>query len=238
MSKKQKESKEVEEKVNEVKVSATPKIEKAVVEFCSLCTFPTEFCEFSHAILLKKKELKQFSDEKAEEKKEETQEIDANATKSEAKEKAEVPSEIKEASDPKEVKEVKEVKETKDSKEPKETKETKETKEGEVKETKEEDKHKKKKGTEAPKVIIEESKRGKKKHTTYVMNLEKFGINLKDSAKMFSKKFACSANVTKEDNGQEVITLTGEFMLEMREYLLEKFGNILKDKDIKLIEAK
>ena len=62
----------------------------------------------------------------------------------------------------------------------------------------------KKKKVEVPRVVIEESKRGKKKHITYVMNLEKFGINLKDTSKLLSKKCACSATVTKEDNGQEV----------------------------------
>lgn len=227
MSKNKAETKEIEEQINDLKVSSTPKIEKTVVEFCSLCTFPVEYCEYSHAILLKKKDLKQFSEDKAEEKKDSTQESDSKEIKTEEKP-VDGQAEKKDTNGPVEVKEINS----------KETNNSKETQDGTVKETKEEDKPKKKKAAEAPKVIIEESKRGKKKHTTYVMNLEKFGINLKDSAKMFSKKFACSANVTKEDNGQEVITLTGEFMLEMRDYLLEKFGNILKDKDIKLVEAK
>lgn len=75
-------------------------------------------------------------------------------------------------------------------------------------------------------ILIELSKRGKRKHVTYVFNLEKFGLNLKDVAKLFSKKFACSSTVTKEDNGQEGITLTGEFGYEIVDYLIEKFPTI------------
>ena len=80
-----------------------------------------------------------------------------------------------------------------------------EKKEGETKteEAKTEAKPDKKKSKEKTQILIELSKRGKKKHVTYVFNLEKFGLNMKDVAKLFSKKFACSSTVTKEDNGQE-----------------------------------
>ena len=96
-----------------------------------------------------------------------------------------------------------------------------EKKEGDDKEKK----HKKKK--EAPTmIVIEQAKRGKKKHTTYVSNLEKFGLVLKDVAKQFSKKFACSCTVTKEDNGTECITLTGEFADDVFDFLTTTFPNI------------
>ena len=75
-------------------------------------------------------------------------------------------------------------------------------------------------------ILIELAKRSKKKHTTQVFNLEKFGLNMKDVAKLFSKKFACSSTVTKEDNGKEGITLTGEFGYEIVDFLTEKFPNI------------
>jgi density-regulated protein DRP1 len=104
-----------------------------------------------------------------------------------------------------------------------------EKKEGEVKieevKTEAPAKVDKKKGKEQH-ILIELSKRGKKKHVTYVFNLEKFGLNLKDVAKVFSKKFACSSTVTKEDNGQEGITLTGEFGYEIVDFLVEKYPTI------------
>lgn len=128
----------------------------------------------------------------------------------------------------------------KDEEKPKTDDESKKLEEAKTDENKKTDEEKKeeapkKKKVDVPRVVIEESKRGKKKHITYVMNLEKFGINLKDTSKLLSKKCACSATVTKEDNGQEVITLTGEFAVEIQEFLLLKFPTILKEKDFKIL---
>ena len=69
-------------------------------------------------------------------------------------------------------------------------------------------------------------KEEKKKHITYVTNLEKYGLVLKDVAKSLSKKLACSCTVTKEDNGTECITLTGEFADEIFDYLTNTYDNI------------
>jgi density-regulated protein DRP1 len=87
-------------------------------------------------------------------------------------------------------------------------------------------------------IMIEQSKRGKSKFTTHVSNLEKYGLVLKDIAKLFSKKFACSSTVTKEDNGTECITLTGEFGYEIVEFLVEKFPAIVKPELCKIVEPK
>lgn len=103
--------------------------------------------------------------------------------------------------------------------------------------TTEEPKKDKKKKPKDNLIVVECSKRGKRKHTTYVSNVEKFGLNMKDVAKLFSKKFACSSTVTKEDNGTECITLTGEFGYEIVEFLTEKFPNI-KAENCKVIEPK
>ena len=110
--------------------------------------------------------------------------------------------------------------------------EKKETTEGKTEEVKPEStlstKAEKKKAKESH-ILIELSKRGKKKHVTSVFNIEKFGLNLKDVAKLFSKKFACSSTVTKEDDGREGITLTGEFGYEIVDFLVEKFPTIKPD---------
>ena len=111
-----------------------------------------------------------------------------------------------------------------------------EGKEGEQKEgeQKEDDKKKdKKKKKVENKVIIEQTKRGKKKHITYIMGLDKFGLVLKDVAKQLSKKMACSCTVTKEDNGEDSITLTGEFADDVKDFILENFKNI-EEKNIQM----
>ena len=108
----------------------------------------------------------------------------------------------------------------------------KEEKEGE--EGKEDDKKKdKKKKKNENKVIIEQTKRGKRKHITYIMGLDKFGLVLKDVTKQLSKKLACSCTVTKEDNGEDSITLTGEFADDVKDFILENFKNI-EEKNIQM----
>ena len=85
---------------------------------------------------------------------------------------------------------------------------------------------KKKKKKDEKKIMIEQTRRGKKKHITYIMGLEKFGLVLKDVSKALSKKLACSCTVTKEDNGEESITLTGEFADDVLEFLTTTYPNI------------
>jgi density-regulated protein DRP1 len=77
-----------------------------------------------------------------------------------------------------------------------------------------------------------------KKHATYVSNLERYGLNLKDTAKIFSKKFACSSSVAKEDNGQEYVQLTGEFGYDLINFLVEKFPGVIKAEMCKVKENK
>ena len=115
-----------------------------------------------------------------------------------------------------------------EKKEEEAAKEEKKEEEGDKDEGKEKEKEKKqkKKKEAANTVLIEQTKRGKKKHITYITNLEKFGYVLKDISKMFSKKFACSCTVTKEDNGVECITLTGEFADEVYDYIIDNLTNV------------
>ena len=53
--------------------------------------------------------------------------------------------------------------------------------------------------------------RGKKKHVTQILNLSKFDINVKEAAKKFSKKFACSASVT----GADEIEMQGDIAYDL-----------------------
>lgn len=179
--------------LEELKVDNT--LKPKTIQFCDVCSFPKELCEYSHPLLIKKKVLI----------------VSGSSTNNEIEDKKENENQEK----------------------------TEENKTDKTEEAKDEAPQKKKKN-QPPKVIIEEHKRSKRKHTTYITNLEKFGLSLKDTSKALSKKFACSANVTKEADGQEIITLTGEFMYELQEYLLSNkpFSDVLKKSDFKLIEGK
>ena len=84
---------------------------------------------------------------------------------------------------------------------------------------------------------IKVTRRGKKKNVTHVFNLDEFSLNIKDVAKLFSKKFACSSTVTKEAN-KDCIVLTGEFTYEIVDFLKEKFPNVISDDSCKITEGK
>ena len=67
-------------------------------------------------------------------------------------------------------------------------------------EEKKEDKKKKKVGFtsgDENEILIKLNARGRRKHITVITGFEKFGLKLKKCAKDLSKKFACSASVTK-----------------------------------------
>jgi len=98
-------------------------------------------------------------------------------------------------------------------------------------------KDKKDKKLDSKKIDIKVSKRGSRKFATHVFNLEMFNLNLKDVAKLFSKKFACSSTVSKENN-KDCVVLTGEFTYEIVDFLKEKFPNIITDDSCHVSEAK
>lgn len=219
---------EKSEKTNELQALEI-KFPKKVAKFCEICTFPEEYCVISHPLLKKRKELTVMAENSKKEDEQSDSKTNVNTANDYVGE-----------GDPKTtnvsvpVPDNKDNKESsKDTKDNKNTEKKEETKEGENVE----EKLNKRKKEKTNKIVIEEIKRGKHKHVTYVNNLEKFGINLKDTAKLLSKKFACSATVTKEENGQEGITLTGEFLYELQDYLMEKHDN-LKVEDFKLIQPK
>lgn len=163
---------------------------------CEVCYFPKEYCNISHEVLLKKKILQL----KAGIKNISKEKIEDNNNTSIVKEdvknnKTELPNNSNND----------------------DVKNAEDTNENSEKTKKKDQKFKKE-----SKVVLEESKRGKRKHTTYIYHLENYGFILKDISKLLSKKFACSATVSKE-NGKDCITLTGEFANEVLSFICEKF---------------
>lgn len=73
-------------------------------------------------------------------------------------------------------------------------------------------------------VTITRSTRNKKKMITTVSGLDNFEVKLAEASKIFGKKFACGASVTKAATGKEEIDVQGDFSDEMAKLITEKFG--------------
>lgn len=83
-------------------------------------------------------------------------------------------------------------------------------------------------------VNIVTSQRQKRKHITAVTGLEAYnGTKLPAVAKAFSKKFACQASATKD---QDELLVQGDFGIEVAEALVADYG--VKKADIKIVQQK
>lgn len=76
-------------------------------------------------------------------------------------------------------------------------------------------------------VTISKQNRTKKKAVTTVAGLETFGVKLKDAAKLFSKRFACSASVVEGvvPNTEE-LAVQGDVVFEIADFIVEKFPEV------------
>ena len=57
-----------------------------------------------------------------------------------------------------------------------------------------------------------------------VNGLDLFDVKLVDASKLFGKKFACGASITKAATGKEEIDVQGDFSEEMAKVISDKFG--------------
>lgn len=206
------------------------------LEFCTICTLPIEFCSESHKVFVKKKLLIDPSKKQVQE--DENNKVE-NKDDKENKEVKELQENIEKKvtfKDPIEKNSQKPLNNTNINDKVTEIEKNNTTNLNETgNEGNEEKKPKKQNKKNIKKVIIEQSKRKGKKFNTFISYLDLFNLNMKDVAKLLSKKFACSANVTKEDDNTECITMTGEFKFECKDFLLEKFPDILKPEDIQIL---
>lgn len=90
----------------------------------------------------------------------------------------------------------------------------------------------------ASKILIKRVERNKRKHVTVIMGLEVFGLENKKLAKELGKKFATGSSVTRSPAGAEEITVQGDVSEDVREWLLEVYGNKVPEANIELIEDK
>lgn len=75
-----------------------------------------------------------------------------------------------------------------------------------------------------PEVILERAVRNKKKCITTVAGLDRFGVKLPEAAKLFGKKFACGASVTKTATGTEEIDIQGDVLDALAELIVKTYG--------------
>ena len=69
------------------------------------------------------------------------------------------------------------------------------------------------------KIIIYTEVRAKKKEMTIVEGLDGAGLKLKDAAKDFAKKFACSSAVKDTASGTKEIVIQGDCLYDLTEFL-------------------
>ncbi len=69
--------------------------------------------------------------------------------------------------------------------------------------------------------------------------LERFGVKLGDAAKLFGKKFAAGASITKNPQDVEQIEVQGDFLEKAAEFVLKQFSKDgVKKGDIYVIQNK
>ena len=82
----------------------------------------------------------------------------------------------------------------------------------------------------APKVLVTMKRRNKRKFTVNISGLDMFGVKLKEAAKKFSKKFACSSTVTKNDMGGKEVVMQGDFSQDLGNIIVQMSPAITIDR--------
>jgi density-regulated protein len=95
----------------------------------------------------------------------------------------------------------------------------------------------KKKKKNEPMIVLERNTRNKKKCITTINGLDLFGVKLNEAAKLFGKKFASGASVTKNAENKEQIDCQGDFLDQAVDLILKQYKEVGK-KDIYKLESK
>ena len=85
------------------------------------------------------------------------------------------------------------------------------------------------KSRSGPTVLVSMKKRTKRKYIVTITGLEKFGVKLKDAAKSLSKKFACSASVSKNAMGGKEVVMQGNVSYDITDVLCDKYPSVPRD---------
>ncbi|CAK0785357.1 hypothetical protein CVIRNUC_008564 [Coccomyxa viridis] len=77
-------------------------------------------------------------------------------------------------------------------------------------------------------IILETNTRSRKKCVTTILGLETFGVKLPEAAKLFGKKFASGASITKNPMEKDQIEVQGDFVEKAAELIVKTY----KDKGV------
>ena len=80
----------------------------------------------------------------------------------------------------------------------------------------------------------------KQSDSKYDTGLERFGVKLAEASKLFGKKFAAGASITKSPLEQDQIEVQGDFLEKAAELIVKQYGKEhgIKKSDIFVIENK
>ena len=84
-------------------------------------------------------------------------------------------------------------------------------------------------GRTGPIVSVSIKNRTKRKYIVNIFGLDKFGVKLKDAGKRLSKKYACSATVSKNSMGQKEVVMSGDIGYDISDVIHKFYPNIPKD---------
>lgn len=96
---------------------------------------------------------------------------------------------------------------------------------------------KKKKGR-ANEVVLERATRNKKKAITTITGLDGFGVKHSEASKLFGKKFASGASVTKNAEGKEQIDVQGDFVDQAAALIEKQWGDKVPKDLVFVVESK
>eukprot|EP00884_Botryococcus_braunii_P003284 jgi/Botrbrau1/12957/Bobra.154_2s0017.1 len=96
-----------------------------------------------------------------------------------------------------------------------------------------------KKKHDKPEIVLENSTRSKKKSVTTISGLDDFGVKLAEASKLFGKKFASGASITKNPLDKDQIEVQGDFLEKAADLIVKQYKDkgIVK-KDIYMIDNK
>ena len=87
-------------------------------------------------------------------------------------------------------------------------------------------KAKKSGGRSGPVVTVTIKNRTKRKYIVNIFGMDQFGVKLKDAGKKLSKKYACSATVSKNNMGQKEVVMSGDIGYDVANVIHKLFPNI------------
>ncbi|KAM9953376.1 hypothetical protein ACTFIR_008442 [Dictyostelium discoideum] len=194
-----------------------------VVEYCKICSLPTEYCEYGPSA---KQCLKENGPHPNNNKNTSSGKDSSNTTTTTTT--TDTTTTTTTTSTENTEDKLKDLKIIDDSKEVSHVDAGKSESKEATGEEKEKEKVSKKKKEVKPQIIIEVNQRNKRKHVTKITGLELYGIKLSDAAKVMAKKFSCGCSVVKSisNPNSEDIDIQGDFGEELVDLIEEKYPTV------------